>query len=119
MKNITNSFRLYLDNEDFNRKLAEYARVIDTTEWKFVKDVFLTVKGEMMVDMFSERFTSLSEKDKDIKQQTYYQINQLLDFLSEPKQWVKKKTLTHSKRTSKFHLFKLWINSLASPYYFI
>ena len=93
MKTLINEFVSYLDNDEFHRRMDAYSRIIKTPEWKFVSDVFLTMKGEMMVDMFSYKYTMLSEKDKDIQQKTYYQINQILEFLSDPRDWARKKTL--------------------------
>ena len=109
MKNLINEFTPYLDSEEFVKRMDAYARIIKTPEWKFVSDIFLTIKGEMMVDMFSQKYTVLPEKDKDVLQKTYYQINLILEFLSDPKQWAKKKTLTKQMydQASKAALAKL------------
>jgi len=51
----------------------------------------MLIKGQMAIDMFSRKFTLLDETEKNIVQQTYYNINQILTFLSEPDRWVKKR----------------------------
>jgi len=93
MKNLTAQFVKYLDNDEFKRRLDNYARALKEEHWTFVRDVFLSVKGEMLTDMLSYRFTTLNEHEKDATQKAYYQIGEILDFLSEPKLWVKRKTL--------------------------
>jgi len=50
------------------------------------------MKGQMAIDMFSHKHTLLDETEKDIVQRTYYNINQILTFLSEPDKWVKKRS---------------------------
>ena len=97
MRDITKSFKTLLASEEFSRRLDSYTRVLETPDWKFLRDVFLTIKGEMMVDMLSDRYTNLNKEEKDITQKTYYQINKLLDFLSEPKTWVKEKTFKQTQ----------------------
>ena len=95
MKNLTNQFVTYVDNEEFRQRMDAYGRIIKTKEWEFFKDVLITVRGEILGDMFSQKFTNLEPDDKNSLQKTYFQINQLLDFLSDPRGWVRKKTLKH------------------------
>lgn len=97
MKSLTDQFVTYLENEEFCRRLDNYSRVLKTDEWKFVKDVLMSIKGEMALDMFSAKHTDLSEKDKDVRQRAYYEINLMLDFLSDPKGWVKRKVSIKNK----------------------
>jgi len=93
MKNLTAQFVKYLDNDEFKRRLDNYARALKEEHWTFVRDVFLSVKGEMLTDMLSYRFTTLNEHEKDATQKAYYQIGEILDFLADPKNWVRRKTL--------------------------
>ena len=95
MKNLTNQFIKYLENDEFRRRLDAYTRALNEEHWKFVRDVFLTVKGEIMIDMLSYKFTTLEKTEKDANQKAYYQINQILDFLSDPKGWVRRKGIKH------------------------
>ena len=93
MKNLLREFvTLFHTNDNFQRKLGSYERVVKTEDWGFLKDVLLTIKGEMAVDMFSRKHTLLSKEEKDVVQRTYYNINQTLDFLLRPEDWVKKQS---------------------------
>jgi hypothetical protein len=56
----------------------------------------------MALDMLSRTHTKLPEKEKDVIQRTYYNINQMIAFLEEPYKWVSrqyrwKQTLTDLK----------------------
>ena len=65
---------------------------IQTEEWKFYTQLLMTVKGIMATDMFSKRYTLLDEKEKDVTQRTYYNIDQMLTFLLNPLNWMKKRS---------------------------
>ena len=95
MKNLTSQFIKYYDNDEFKRRLGNYELALKSEPWIFVRDVFLSVKGDMLNDMLSYRFTELPERDKDATQKAYYQISEILDFLSEPNRWIRRKTLKH------------------------
>ena len=49
------------------------------------------IRGQMAVNMFSDRHTKLPEREKDVMQRTYSNINQMIAFLLDPGKWVKKK----------------------------
>jgi len=51
----------------------------------------MTIKGIMATDMFSKNHTLLDEREKDIIQRTYYNIDQMLTFLVSPMAWMQKK----------------------------
>ncbi|MCK5616926.1 hypothetical protein KAR91_84470 [Candidatus Pacearchaeota archaeon] len=90
MRNLLNSFvETINNNEEFKRRLADYERVSKSPQWQFVRDVLLTVKGTMLTDMYSSKFTNLDPTEKDVQQRAYYQINQLLEFLMQPTRWIK------------------------------
>jgi len=65
---------------------------LNSEDWKFLVDAIMLIKGQMAIDMFSRKYTLLDETEKDIVQRTYYNINQILTFLSEPERWVKKRS---------------------------
>ena len=52
----------------------------------------------MATDMFSKHYTALPPGDKDVMQKTYYNIDQMLNFLMNPISWMKK--------TSKWQVFQ-------------
>lgn len=93
MRKTLNEFvLLYRDNEEFQQKIESLQRVIDTDEWKTFKDVLVTIRGVMATDMFSHKFTSLDATEKDIMQRTYYNIDQMLEFLLRPMGWIRKQS---------------------------
>ncbi len=92
MRNLLNSFiEVVKGNEAFEQRMGDYERISKTQQWKFVQDVLLTIRGTMATDMFSQKYTNLDPTEKDVQQRTYYQINQLLDFLMQPTGWIRKK----------------------------
>ena len=89
MKDLLKQFIVLFDTyEEYQRRLDAYDRILKTEEWKFIRDTFLTIKAAMVTDMLSNKHTNLEEHDKDVAQRTYYNVNQILDFLSEPKKWI-------------------------------
>lgn len=51
----------------------------------------MVIQGQIMTDLLSKKFTDLDESEKHIMQSTYYQINQILQFLLQPEKWIKKR----------------------------
>ena len=93
MRNLVNIFeKLFNSNDEFARQTQDYARVLKTQEWKFLTDAILMIRGQMAQDMFSKKYTNLSETEKDVVQKTYYNINQILDFLVNPQGWINRRT---------------------------
>ena len=81
MKSLVNQFvKTFENNEEFQRRLDAYDRILKTEDWMFVKDVLITIKGTMMSDMFSAKFTNLDKEEKDVLQKTYFNINKFLIF---------------------------------------
>lgn len=94
MRNLINQFvELYNTNETFQKELEGYDRIIKTKQWKFLMDAFLTIKGTMLNDLLSERFTNLDVTEKDITQKVYHNITEILDFLSNPEKWMRRKNI--------------------------
>jgi hypothetical protein len=92
VKNLINQFvKIFENNDEFQRRMDAYDRMLKTEEWQFLRDVLLTIKGTMLNDMFSHTFTNLDKEEKDITQKTYYNISQIFDFLLEPTKWIKRK----------------------------
>ena len=50
--------------------------------------MLLTIKGSILIDVFSKDFTDLEANEKDVMQRTYFNINQLLDFLIAPSRYI-------------------------------
>jgi hypothetical protein len=92
MKSLLRDFEvLYEQHAEFKRQLDNYTRVVKTPEWKFFQDMLLTMRGTIVTEMLSKRYTILDREEKDIAQKTFYNIVQLLDFWGNPVGWIKKK----------------------------
>ena len=93
MKDLLQQFvRLAENYEEYRIRLEAYGRILKTKEWDFVRDTFMMVRAEMMRDMLSSAHTRLDEREKDVRQRVYYQLNEILDLLLEPRSWVKRRT---------------------------
>lgn len=92
MKNLLNQFVvLFESNDNFQRKMGSYERAIKTEDWAFMRDAIMMMQGQMAMDMFSRAHTLLDQHEKDVVQQTYYNINQILTFLLDPDKWIKRR----------------------------
>lgn len=91
MKNFLNDFTdFFLKSEEFQREITNLERAIQSEQWKFYRKLLSTIKGMMGLDMFSKRYTELSPTEKDVVQRTYYNVDQMLNFLINPIGWIKK-----------------------------
>jgi len=84
-------------DERFQSLLQNYSRAMKTEEWQFFLYAIESVKMEIRDDILSTRFTKLDSVEKDVQQRAYYNIRQVLDFLSDPKQWIVKKEMKRRK----------------------
>jgi hypothetical protein len=91
---ISELLSTYEKYDEFKRKLQNYDNYITGEEGSFVRDVFRTTKLAITVEMFTARFTKLSAGEKDVQQRTFYQLDQMLDFLMAPMKVVNEKTKT-------------------------
>jgi hypothetical protein len=91
---------LYATSEEFKQQIENYHRVVQTKEWKFFKDAILTIKGMVYTELLSARFTNLEPREKDTEQKIYYEIVKMLDFLSNPLTWMKKRSKFSKKPTA-------------------
>ena len=93
MKNLLTKFTVcYNTYDDFQRKVDQFQRVIESPEWKFYKEHLLVIKSQMANNLLSKKFTDMNAEDKDVLQKTYYHINQILDYLDSPLKWFKKRS---------------------------
>jgi len=93
MKDVLQQFVSYFQkSEEFQQRIDSYGRFLNTQDGKFVKDVFLSIKGVILEDMLSTNFTKLDANEKDVQQRAYHHIVELMDFLAEPKRWVKRRS---------------------------
>ena len=93
MRNLLKDFlELYRTNEEFQSRVSNYVRYLQTDDGKFIRDVVLTIKGNMLDEIFSKKFTELDKEIKDVQQRTYYQVHEILDFVINPMGWFKKQS---------------------------
>jgi hypothetical protein len=93
MRYLLKEIQDFMENDDgFRNKAANYSRTMKTDQLAFMQEAILIIKGIMMKDMFSYQHTNSDSLDKDVAQRTYYNINQILDFLSNPEGWLRKKS---------------------------
>ena len=93
MRNLVSIFEeLFREHDGFQRESADFSKAMKTPQWKFLHDAILIIRGEMANDMFSYGYTKSDPIEKDVTQRTYYNVNQILDFLINPTGWVKKKS---------------------------
>jgi hypothetical protein len=93
MRNLINELLdTYNKYDEFKRKLQNYDNYIKSDEGAFVRDVLKTTKLAINVEVFTARFTKLSAVEKDVQQRTFYQLDQMLDFLMAPMRVVNEKS---------------------------
>ena len=81
---LSELLKLYEKHEGFKQQLETYSRQLELGEFKFFKDMLLTIKGVMLADVFSKGFSDLPAGEKDVLQRTYFNLNQWLDFMIQP-----------------------------------
>jgi len=92
MKSLLNNFVVYYDSyEEFQHRVDQFQRAIETKEWAFYREHLLVIKSEMASRMLSKKVTNMKAEDKDVLQKTYYNISQILDYLDSPMKWFKRR----------------------------
>ena len=92
MKYLLKDIQEYMENDDsFRRKAAFYSSEMKKNELAFLNEAILIIRGIMANDLFSFKHTNSDAFEKDVTQRTYYNINQILDFLANPEGWFRKK----------------------------
>ena len=81
---ISELLSTYEKYDEFKRKLENYHHYVQGDEGEFVRDVLKTTKLAIAMEMFTARYTKLPAGEKDVQQRTFYQIDQMLDFLMAP-----------------------------------
>jgi hypothetical protein len=90
MKSLLSDFVVfYRAYDDFQQKVDQYQHAIESKEWSFFREHLLVIKSRMANNLLSKKFTELSATEKDIIQKTYYNINQIIDYLDNPVKWFK------------------------------
>jgi hypothetical protein len=70
----------------------EIEAVVHSEQWKYVIQILWTIKNEMAIELLeSKKFTALPPAEKDRIQTVYAGINDWINFLTNPLQWIRKK----------------------------
>jgi len=92
VKSLLSDFTVFYETyDDFQRKVDQYQRAVESPEWAFFREHLLVIKSRMANNLLSKKFTDMSSEEKDVIQKTYYNINQILDYLDSPVKWFKKR----------------------------
>lgn len=80
--------------EEYQQKLVELDRIVKTKEWATVVQILWNIKNKMASDLVgSIKVTNLDPTEKDIVQRVYHEVNEMIDFLTRPLNWVNRKGL--------------------------
>ena len=93
MRDLLGNFvGMFLKDEKFGSGLNSYTRFLESRDGVFFRTMLQTMMSLMVDDMLSKRYTVLEPTEKDVTQKTYYNIYEILLFLSGPTKWIKEKT---------------------------
>jgi hypothetical protein len=84
--------KAYQSDDDFKMKMDGFQRALKSEEWRFFITLAMAMKNHMAVDMFTAQYTKLTAEEKDIRQRTYSNINEILDFFMNPLRYFQKKS---------------------------
>ena len=76
--------RGYFKSEDGKKQLLMYSNLTKFPEWSVHKEFLLIMKGTIAEQMFSDEFTKMGKEEKDVKQRTYANMNEVINFLLNP-----------------------------------
>jgi hypothetical protein len=76
--------KLYATDEGAAQGFRKFYALRQGEGWsEFVRMMHL-IRGLMGTELFSRRYTKLSQEEKDVKQRVYAGVNELLEFLENP-----------------------------------
>jgi len=79
-------------NDEYQRQLGQLTRVASSKEWQIVIQLLWMIKNEMAIELLqSAKHTKDSCESKDVTQKVYHNISEWIDFLTNPKVWIRKK----------------------------
>lgn len=91
------------NNEEYQRRILAIERVIKSEEWKYVVQILWAIKNEMAIELLeSSKFTALPPDEKDKTQTVYANINEWINFLTNPMAWIRKKGMIQMFTTNLF-----------------
>lgn len=99
-KHIRKLWTMLTKTAEGQQSLTKYAQMANHEGWKVHQDMMLILKGLIVEDMLTKRFTELSPIDKDVRQRAYAQVVEVIDFLHNPQAKAQNMTAiqTHNRR---------------------
>jgi len=73
-----------ISSPDDNVKLHKYENLKDHPGWPVHQELLLLMRGSIAETLLSKSFTKLNEKEKDVRQRAYFQVDQIIQFLLNP-----------------------------------
>lgn len=80
---LTEISRAYA-NEQYRTQLLQYMDMQKSEGWKVHQQMLLMMRGMIAEEMLSSRFTKLDEREKDVRQRAYHNVNEVIGFLLKP-----------------------------------
>jgi hypothetical protein len=91
---LKNFVLICYSDEEYQRKLVSLERAARSKEWSIVIELLWTMKNNMASTLLtSDKLTQSDPQQKDITQQVYHEVNEIIDFLTSPTKWIGKKGL--------------------------
>jgi len=84
--------KAYQADDNFKMKLDRFQHALKSEDWRFFITLAMAMKNHMAVDMFTAHYTKLTPQEKDIRQRTYANMNDVLDFFMNPLSYFRKKS---------------------------
>ena len=75
---------MYAKDEAASQGFSKFYRMRQDPGWIELVRMIHIVQGLMAQEMFSSKFTELSQEEKDIKQRTFAGIREFLSFVENP-----------------------------------
>lgn len=76
--------KMYASDEAASQEFMKFYRLRDEPGWTEMVKIIHITRGLMAQEMLGDRFTGLSEKEKDVKQRVYAGLQVFLNFLENP-----------------------------------
>lgn len=83
-KHLVKLWQALTRTEAGQQNLRKYHQMTTHEGWKVHQDCLLTLKGLILEELLSRRFTDLKPIEKDIRQRAYADVIEILNFLYDP-----------------------------------
>lgn len=83
-KHINKVLKELFGSDAGQQAFRKYYQMTEHPGWKTHQDILITLKGLIVEEILSKKFTDLSSSEKDVQQRAYAGINEIIDFLINP-----------------------------------